>query len=179
MVNNERLTAELPVYLKQLTIQVCGPLPFSDTSLGAYKFGSSYPELLDTGLQELDGNSEHLLTGDIPIPSDYELASQEAIEISLGFYIKVPIDYAGIVPETFKANRQRQPREQTSLSSSRFYLQQHRRWRHPFSHCQSYQQDFALRHSWFRQLFSHCSQMSPPPKPLFETTCPLPSGRIA
>ena len=70
--------------------------------MGAYRFGSSYPELLFSDLQELDGSSEHPLTNDIPIPGDYELASQEAVEISLGFYIKVPTDYQSIAPNTFK-----------------------------------------------------------------------------
>lgn len=102
VVANERLTAQFPVYLKQLAIEPCGPLPFSDTSLGSSKFGSSYPDLLDKGLQELDGNAEHLLTSDIPIPSDYELASQEAVKITLGFYLKVPNDYHSLAPETFK-----------------------------------------------------------------------------
>ena len=102
VVKNERLTATLPVFLKQLTVEVCGPLPFFDNSLGSYKFGSSYPELLHERLKGLDGNAEHLLTGDIPVPSDYELASQEAVRISLGFYIKVPVDYQNITQHTFK-----------------------------------------------------------------------------
>ena len=102
VVKNERLTATLPVYLKQLTVRVCGPLPFFDNSLGSHKFGSSYPDLLDKGLQELDGSAERPLAADIPVPSDYELASQEAVEISLGFYIKVPTDYQNITQQTFK-----------------------------------------------------------------------------
>ena len=102
VVSNERLTAHLPVYLKQITIASCGPLPFSDNSLAPHQLNSSYPPLLDTGLQELDGNAEHLLTGDIPNPSDYDLASQEATKITLGFYIKVPNDYQSVVPKTFK-----------------------------------------------------------------------------
>ncbi|MGB7248569.1 MAG: hypothetical protein WBC73_06490 [Phormidesmis sp.] len=101
VVNNERLTAQLPVYLKQLTIETCGPLPFSDASPGRHKFGSSYPPLLNKWLQELDGSIEHFLVGDIPSPSDYELAAQEAIKITLGFYIKVPSDYLSVVPKTF------------------------------------------------------------------------------
>jgi len=102
VVKNERLTATLPIYLKQLTVNVCGPLPFFDTSLGSYKFGSSYPDLLNKALQELDGNTERPLIEDIPVPSDYELASQEAVEISLGFYIKIPTDYQNITQQTFE-----------------------------------------------------------------------------
>ena len=37
VVSNERLTAQLPVYLKQLTIESCGPLPFSDNSLAPHQ----------------------------------------------------------------------------------------------------------------------------------------------
>ncbi len=102
IVKNERLTATLPVYLKQLTVNLRGPLPFFDNSLGSHQFGSSYPELLNRALQELDGNTERPLTENIPVPSDYELASQEAVEISLGFYIKVPTDYQNITQQTFK-----------------------------------------------------------------------------
>ena len=102
VVKNERLTFHLPVFLKRLTIGSRGPLPFSDTSLGTEKI-STYPRLLEPELQELDGSAEHPLTGDIPEPSDYELASQVATKVTLYFYIKVPTDYESIVPKTVKA----------------------------------------------------------------------------
>lgn len=102
VVQNERLTYQFPVFLKRLTIKSRGPLPFSDTSLGIERFSSTYPRLLDTGLQELDGSAEHKLSGDIPNPSDYELASQSAAKVTLHFYVKVPAYYQSVVPQTFK-----------------------------------------------------------------------------
>ncbi len=102
VVNNERLTAQLPVYLKQVTIEARGPLPFFDDSLGMHKLDSAYPRLLNVSLQELDGNADHSLPGDNPSPSDYELASQKVSKLTLGFYIKVPDIYKCVVPETFK-----------------------------------------------------------------------------
>ncbi len=103
VVNNQRLTAQLPVYLKQVTIEARGPLPFFDTSLGEDKRSSPYPRLLNVSLQELDGNTEHVLLNDeIPSPSDYELASQEVNKLTLGFYLKVPDSYESVIPDTFK-----------------------------------------------------------------------------
>ena len=101
VVSNERLTDRLPVYLKRVTTSAQGPLPFSDTSLGAHKFGSSYPDLLDKGLQELDGAIERSLLANIPSPSDYELASQEVNKLTLDFYIKVDNDYGSTTPGVF------------------------------------------------------------------------------
>ncbi|MGB5916724.1 MAG: hypothetical protein WBG63_17805, partial [Phormidesmis sp.] len=102
VVNNERLTAQLPVYLKQVTIEARGPLPFFDTSLGVHKLDSAYPRLLNVSIQELDGNAEHVLLDDIPDPSDYELASQEVNKLTLGFYLKIPDSYKSVAPDTFK-----------------------------------------------------------------------------
>ncbi|MEN8446080.1 MAG: hypothetical protein ABG776_13830, partial [Cyanobacteria bacterium J06555_13] len=101
VVKNERLTAQLPVYLKQVTIQARGPLPFSDTVLSSHQFGSDYPSLLNSVLQELDGHAEHTLISSIPSPSDYELASQGVTKLTISFYIKVDADYESVVPETF------------------------------------------------------------------------------
>ncbi|MEL7143722.1 MAG: hypothetical protein AAGL08_16060 [Cyanobacteria bacterium J06573_11] len=103
VVKNERLTAQLPVFLSRLTIESKGPLPFSDTGLGPQKFSRTYPPLLDNNLRDLDGNAEYSLSKEIPNPSDYELAAQEAMKITLGFYIKMPPEYPGVIPKTFKA----------------------------------------------------------------------------
>lgn len=101
VVNNERLTAQLPVYLKQITTESRGPLPFFDNSLGAHKYSNSYPDLLDKKLQALDGQVERLLTEEIPQPNDYDLASQEVTKLTLSFYIKVDKDYKSVSPDTF------------------------------------------------------------------------------
>jgi hypothetical protein len=103
VVENERLTDQFPVYIKRVTVEACGPLPFADEDLGPLKSGSYYPSLLNQKLQQVDGNLTLQSPGDIPAPSDYELAAQGATKITLEFYIKVPIDYQNVVGETFEA----------------------------------------------------------------------------
>ncbi|MEM6450627.1 MAG: hypothetical protein AAF703_09970 [Cyanobacteria bacterium P01_D01_bin.105] len=101
IVSNERLTAQLPVHLKQITIEARGPLPFTDTSIGSHQYRNTYPRLLDPYLQELDGHVEHALIDEIPSPSDYELASQGVTKLTLSFYIKIDNDYESVVPDVF------------------------------------------------------------------------------
>lgn len=102
VVNNERLTDQFPVYLKRLTMEACGPLPFADTKLGDWESGKSYPPLLNEELQRLDGSANYKLHEQIPGPSDYELASQGATKITLEFYIKVPEAYQSKTPKAFE-----------------------------------------------------------------------------
>ncbi|MFK8186165.1 MAG: hypothetical protein AB8B99_22550 [Phormidesmis sp.] len=101
IVSNERLTDQLPVYLKQVTIQARGPLPFSDTGLDSQQCSNTYPRLLNPYLQELEGRVEHALIDDIPSPSDYELASQGVTKLTLSFYIKIDNSYESVVPDVF------------------------------------------------------------------------------
>jgi hypothetical protein len=103
LVNNERLTDQFPVYLNRLTMKPCGPLPFADTNLGTYESSKSYPPLLNEELQRLDGKVVYVLGHQIPGPSDYELASQGAIKMTLEFYIKVPETYKSKIPEIFES----------------------------------------------------------------------------
>ncbi|ESA35932.1 (modular protein) [Leptolyngbya sp. Heron Island J] len=101
VVNNERLTDQFPVYLKRVTMEACGPLPFADRNLGALEFDNAYPLLLNSDLQRLDKKTNFELVNGLPGPSDYELASQEATKIVVEFYIKIPTTYECTVREIF------------------------------------------------------------------------------
>ncbi len=97
VVANERLTDEFPVYLKRLTIEASGPLPFADKELGVLSADGPYPPLLHPALKRLDRGE-----GDLPGPGDYELASQEATRVIAEFYIKVPEEYTPLVSRVFR-----------------------------------------------------------------------------
>jgi hypothetical protein len=118
VVANERLTDEFPVYLKRLTIEASGPLPFADKELGVLPADGPYPPLLHPALRRLDrgeGNS----FDDLPGPGDYELASQEATRVIAEFYVKVPEGYTPAVNRVFKRlASQNQQRIDFSLSST-------------------------------------------------------------
>ncbi|MEO1180831.1 MAG: hypothetical protein AAFX51_08250, partial [Cyanobacteria bacterium J06636_28] len=101
VVNNERLTDRFPVYLKRVTMEACGPLPFADRNLGSLELDNAYPSLLNSDLQRLDKKTNFELVNGLPGPSDYELASQEATKIVVEFYIKVPTTYECSVKEIF------------------------------------------------------------------------------
>ena len=101
VVNNERLTDRFPVYLKRVTMEACGPLPFADRNLGSLELDRAYPSLLNSDLQRLDKKANFELVNGLPGPSDYELASQEATKIVVEFYIKVPTTYECSVEEIF------------------------------------------------------------------------------
>ncbi|MBE9069625.1 hypothetical protein IQ260_23550, partial [Leptolyngbya cf. ectocarpi LEGE 11479] len=101
VVNNERLTDRFPVYLRRVTMEACGPLPFADRNLGALEFDNAYPSLLNSDLQRLDRKTNLELVNDLPGPSDYELASQEATKIVVEFYIKISATYECAVEEIF------------------------------------------------------------------------------
>ena len=102
VVTNERLTDSFPVYLKRVTMEACGPLPFADKSLGAFEFDNAYPSLLNSELQRLDTPINVELVNNLPGPGDYELASQEATKITVEFYIKVPATYECVVKDIFE-----------------------------------------------------------------------------
>ena len=101
VVNNERLTDRFPVYLKRVTMEACGPLPFADRNLGSLELDRAYPSLLNSDLQRLDKKANFELVNGLPGPSDYELASQEATKVVVEFYIKVPTTYECSVEEIF------------------------------------------------------------------------------
>ncbi|MEM7795752.1 MAG: hypothetical protein AAF579_15030 [Cyanobacteria bacterium P01_C01_bin.118] len=100
VITNERLTDSFPVYLKRVTMEACGPLPFADKGLGV-EFDNAYPALLNSELQRLDNQTTFETVNNLPGPSDYELASQEATKITVEFYIKVPTAYEGVVKDIF------------------------------------------------------------------------------
>jgi hypothetical protein len=104
LVVNERLTDQFPVYLKRLTIEAAGPLPFGDRELGSLlpQSSSPYPALLHPQLRNLDqginpGTKQEIL----PEPGDYELASQEATRVRVEFYVKLPENYQPLIPRVF------------------------------------------------------------------------------
>lgn len=102
VVANERLTDEFSVYLKHVSFEPSGPLPFSDRSLdNPAQRQSSYPPLLNPVLQTFD--SDLLPSGNYLIGSgDYDLASQCAMRVTLEFYVKLPKDYSPAVPDIFE-----------------------------------------------------------------------------
>ncbi|MEL7493545.1 MAG: hypothetical protein AAGJ95_06240 [Cyanobacteria bacterium J06554_11] len=103
VVSNERLTQQFPVYLKRVTMDACGPLPFANEGLSAGESGDAYMQLLNPVIQGLDKPTERNRAErrNDSGPSDEELASQEAVKITVEFYIKVPSTYEGTVPEIF------------------------------------------------------------------------------
>ncbi|MEL6471563.1 MAG: hypothetical protein AAFQ74_17700 [Cyanobacteria bacterium J06623_4] len=104
VVSNERLTQQFPVYLKRVTMEACGPLPFANVGWRADEAGDAYMQLLNPILQSLDKPVELDSAGRIHEsgPSDEELASQEPVKITVEFYIRVPSAYEGTVPEIFE-----------------------------------------------------------------------------
>ncbi|MGJ3253853.1 MAG: hypothetical protein ACFE0J_22375 [Elainellaceae cyanobacterium] len=101
VVANERLTDQYPVYLKRITIEACGPLPFADKELGILQVDGPYPALLHPALKRLDQEIYIETSGVLPGPGDYELASQEAMRVTAEFYVKVPEDYQSVVERVF------------------------------------------------------------------------------
>lgn len=102
VVANERLTDQFPVYLKRISIETSGPLPFADQELGVLQADGPYPALLHPALRRLKPERDLGQREDLPGPGDYELASQEANRVTAEFYIKVPEDYVPAVPEVFQ-----------------------------------------------------------------------------
>lgn len=102
VVTNERLTDHFPVYLKRISIEPSGPLPFADRELGILQSEGHYPDLLHPALSRLNPSQKVGRTGELPGPGDYELASQEATRLTVDFYIKVPKEYLSAVPEVFQ-----------------------------------------------------------------------------
>lgn len=102
VVDNERLTDLFPVYLKRITIEASGPLPFADKELGTLHGDGPYSDLLHPALLRLERQNDGIRSEDLPGPGDYELASQEATRITIEFYIKVPEGYYPAVPRVFK-----------------------------------------------------------------------------
>lgn len=100
VVNNERLTDQFPVYLKRITLEASGPLPFADKDLGRLQVDGPYPALLHPALRRLDQGSEGADT--LPGPGNYELASQEATRVTAEFYVKVPLGYQPVVRRVFQ-----------------------------------------------------------------------------
>jgi hypothetical protein len=101
LINNERLTAQFPVYLTRVTIEACGPLPFAEPNLESSKSTTPYRSLLNEDFQYLDEQELPSPLSKIPGPSEYQLASQGASKIVLEFYLKVPASYISSIPETF------------------------------------------------------------------------------
>lgn len=103
VVANERLTDQFPVYLKRLTMEASGPLPFADRELGILQAEGHYPALLHPDLRRLDQGFNPLERfGDLPGPGDYELASQEATRVVAEFYVKVPEGHHPVVRRVFR-----------------------------------------------------------------------------
>ncbi|MGB0563082.1 MAG: hypothetical protein ACPGVO_14950 [Spirulinaceae cyanobacterium] len=103
VVANERLTEQFPVYLKRISIEVAGPLPFADRQLGLFlRQDGPYPPLLHPALRKLDLSRGAIAQTQLPGPGDYELASQEATRVTVEFYIKIPSDYQYAVKSVFK-----------------------------------------------------------------------------
>jgi hypothetical protein len=101
VVVNERLTAQFPIYLKRITIEPSGPLPFADKEWGSLQSDGAYPSLLHPALRRLDQNLAANSINELPGPGDYELASQEAMRVVVDFYVKVPADYQSVVERVF------------------------------------------------------------------------------
>ncbi|HEY9738835.1 MAG TPA: hypothetical protein V6D06_21220, partial [Trichocoleus sp.] len=105
LVANERLTDQFPVYLKRITLEASGPLPFADRELGMLSVEGPFPPLLHPALRRLDlafDLASDGQSGDLPGPGDYELASQEATRVVAEFYIKVPAGYQPVVRRVFE-----------------------------------------------------------------------------
>lgn len=125
IVANERLTDQFPVYLKRITLEASGPLPFADKELGGLTDEGAYPPLLHPVLRQLDRFSRGRRPGDpqgdpdLPGPGDYELASQEATRVVVEFYIKVPANYRPSITRVFEQlASEDQQRIDFSLSST-------------------------------------------------------------
>ncbi|WP_035992658.1 hypothetical protein [Leptolyngbya sp. KIOST-1] len=100
---NERLTDQLPVYLKRISFVPSGPLPFADRELDVLTQGRGpYPPLLHPALRDLDQGGSLAHYPDLPGPGDYELASQEATQVSVEFYVKVPPGYQPSIDDVFE-----------------------------------------------------------------------------
>lgn len=104
VITNERLTEQFPVYLKRISIQVAGPLPFADRQLGSlpYRKDGPYPPLLNPVLRRLALDSVESTRPQLSEPGDYDLASQEANHITIEFYVKVPSSYQPAVRSVFE-----------------------------------------------------------------------------
>ncbi|MGG6297169.1 hypothetical protein ACQ4M4_22480 [Leptolyngbya sp. AN02str] len=112
VVANERLTDQFPVYLKRITIEACGPLPFADRELGVLPGDGPYPAMLHPALRRLEQQQHDRENGasrpdprdprHLPKPGDYELASQEASRVVAEFYIKVPEGYKPSIKRVFE-----------------------------------------------------------------------------
>ncbi|PSN19825.1 hypothetical protein C7271_05320 [filamentous cyanobacterium CCP5] len=102
VVANERLTDQFPVYLKRVTIEASGPLPFADRELGILQGDGPYAALLHPALRRLERKSDGGHSKDLPGPGDYELASQEATRVIGEFYLKVPEGYQPEVQRVFQ-----------------------------------------------------------------------------
>ncbi|WP_017296680.1 hypothetical protein [Nodosilinea nodulosa] len=120
IVANERLTDQFPVYLKRITLIPSGPLPFADKDLGsALQTSGPYPALLHPALRQLDQGIGRPRRSDLPGPGDYELASQEATQVVLEFYVKVPEGYQPLLGDGLdRIGSQDRRRIDFSLSST-------------------------------------------------------------
>ncbi|NJL45542.1 MAG: hypothetical protein HC922_07035 [Leptolyngbyaceae cyanobacterium SM2_3_12] len=104
IVANERLTDQFPVYLKRITLTASGPLPFADRELDVLTQAQGpYPPLLHPVLRQLDQQTSLNTPPELPGPGDYELASQEATQVTVEFYIKVPSDYQPMIQDRFES----------------------------------------------------------------------------
>lgn len=104
VVQNERLTKQFPIYLKQVSISRCGPLPFSnkETSDPLISTVGPYRSLLNPALREFERLASSSRVSQLDQPSDYDIASQEATRVTLEFYVRVPESYEPVSEETFK-----------------------------------------------------------------------------
>ncbi|MEL7069449.1 MAG: hypothetical protein AAGN15_12450 [Cyanobacteria bacterium J06581_3] len=100
VVSRERLTNQFPIYLKRVTIEACGPLPFAARSVNTIEIDDFYLPLLNSALQRLE-NRRAVGLDSVAGPGDHELASQESVKIAVEFYIKVPITYRPAVEDIF------------------------------------------------------------------------------
>ncbi|MEM8504957.1 MAG: hypothetical protein AAF716_17610 [Cyanobacteria bacterium P01_D01_bin.1] len=101
VVNNERLTRQFPIYLKRVTMEACGPLPFVNAAL-KHSTSSGYAPLLNSSLLNLELEPQQKSSASLPGPSDRDLASQESVKFTVEFYIKVPATYQGSVKSIFE-----------------------------------------------------------------------------
>ncbi|MBW4481983.1 MAG: hypothetical protein KME14_05535 [Tildeniella torsiva UHER 1998/13D] len=120
IVVNERLTDQFPVYLKRITFAPLGPLPFADKELGlGTQSGGPYPALLHPALRQLDQEVGFTRYPDLPGPGDYELASQEATQVVVEFYVKVPEGYQPLIADVLdRLGSQDRRRIDFSISST-------------------------------------------------------------
>ncbi len=124
VVSNERLTREFPIYLKRVTMEACGPLPFVNAAPDRLKNGSGYTPLLNPELLELDIELNQKKESDetLPGPSDYDLAFQESVRFTVEFYIKVPSTYQGTIKEIFEQISDNTPPSKESTKRVDFAL---------------------------------------------------------